>query len=469
MAGFDNSVEYSTGIRLSASSAGDIATMQQSVTDISMINHTGNPNGVVSANPGSVSFDPSSGNIWQKTSGTGNTVWTLISDALTDLHVAKWIVNPTPGAGGNQTTISSAIAAASSGDTIFVTPGTYTENLTLKAGVNIVAFDADAFTPNVTIIGKMTATFTGTCTLSGLRFQTNSDFILVISGSNATIVNMFDCYINATNNSAFSLTSSGGAALTLDYCNGSLGTTGINYFTITNNTNITFENCIMLNSSPSTTASTSSVGLIAFDNTLFLNQVTTTSTAGVSSVYSDFRNGGSSNQICFTIGGSSANFIRFSNLESGTQSCISVSTSVTLESCTLNSTNTNVITGAGSINYCGLNFTGSSSLMNTTTQVPLVASNNAVTVKTPGAYPYTTVPQDYLILVDTTSARTIIPLASPTTGQVHVIKDNVGSAAANNITITPSGKNIDGNASFVINTNYGSKTIVFNGVQWNCY
>jgi hypothetical protein len=384
-----------------------------------------------------------------------------------DLHVAKWIVNPTPGAGGNQTTITAALLAASSGDTIFITPGTYTENLTLKAGVNLVAFDADAFTPNVTIIGKMTATFTGTCSLSGLRFQTNSDFILVISGSNVTKINMFDCYINATNNSAFSLTSSGGGVFTLEDCNGTLGTTGINYFTITNNTNITFLNCLMFNSAPSTTASTSSIGLIAFSNTEFLNQVTTTGTAGVGAVYSDFRNGGSSNQICFTVGGSGANSFRFTNMESGTQSCVSVSTSVTLESCTLNSTNTNCVTGAGGINYCGLNFTNTSSLMNTTTQVPIVASNDAVTVKTPGAYPYTTVPQDYLILVDTSSARSIVPLASPTTGQVHVIKDTVGSAAANNITVTPSGKNIDGSASFVMNVNYGSITIVYNGSSWS--
>lgn len=88
-------------------------------------------------------------------------------------------------------------------------------------------------------------------------------------------------------------------------------------------------------------------------------------------------------------------------------------------------------------------------------------------VTTPGAYPYTTLASDYLILVDTTSARTIIPLGSPATGTTQVIKDNVGSAAANNITVTPSGKNIDGAASYVININYGSITIIYNGTQWN--
>jgi hypothetical protein len=94
-------------------------------------------------------------------------------------------------------------------------------------------------------------------------------------------------------------------------------------------------------------------------------------------------------------------------------------------------------------------------------------SGLVVPVTTPGGYPYTTLITDQLILVDTTSARTIVPLAAPVTGTTYRIKDNVGSGAANNITITPSGKNIDGAASKVINTNWGSLDIIYNGTQWN--
>lgn len=97
----------------------------------------------------------------------------------------------------------------------------------------------------------------------------------------------------------------------------------------------------------------------------------------------------------------------------------------------------------------------------------MVSSNDAIRVVVPLAYPYTTVPQDALIKVDTNAARTIIPLANPTTGQKHIIKDTVGLAGGNNITITPSGKNIDGAASLVINTNYGNATIVYTGTEWS--
>lgn len=94
-------------------------------------------------------------------------------------------------------------------------------------------------------------------------------------------------------------------------------------------------------------------------------------------------------------------------------------------------------------------------------------SGRVINVTSPGAYPYTSLISDYLILVDTTSARTIVPLASPITGQMYRIKDNVGSALLNPITITPSGKNIDGAASYIMNVNYGSVDIVYNGSEWS--
>jgi hypothetical protein len=94
-------------------------------------------------------------------------------------------------------------------------------------------------------------------------------------------------------------------------------------------------------------------------------------------------------------------------------------------------------------------------------------SGRVVKITTPGAYPYTTLTTDYVILVDSSSARTITPLGSPVTGTTYRIKDNVGSAGTNNITITPSGKNIDGAASYVIAVNYGSADIVYNGTQWD--
>ena len=88
---------------------------------------------------------------------------------------AKWIVSPTA-TDGTHTTIAAALTAASSGDTIFIRPGTYTENLTLKAGVNLAAYDCDAFSGQVTISGKCSFSAAGQVDISGIRLQTNGDF-----------------------------------------------------------------------------------------------------------------------------------------------------------------------------------------------------------------------------------------------------------------------------------------------------
>ena len=103
----------------------------------------------------------------------------------------------------------------------------------------------------------------------------------------------------------------------------------------------------------------------------------------------------------------------------------------------------------------------------TATTLFKASAGQQVNITTPGAYPYTTLITDFVILVDSSAARTITPLGSPATGQMYRIKDNAGTASLFNITITPSGKNIDGVASYVINTNYGSVDIVYNGTQWN--
>lgn len=89
----------------------------------------------------------------------------------------------------------------------------------------------------------------------------------------------------------------------------------------------------------------------------------------------------------------------------------------------------------------------------------LITAAGAVTV---------TSADDIIILNKTVGAATTVNLnSSPTTSQTYTIKDGKGDAGANNITITPAAGTIDGAATLVISTNYGSATVVYNGTQWN--
>ena len=93
-------------------------------------------------------------------------------------------------------------------------------------------------------------------------------------------------------------------------------------------------------------------------------------------------------------------------------------------------------------------------------------SGRVVNTTTPGAYPYTTLITDNVILVNTSIARTINLIASPVTGTTYRIKDNTGSAGTNNITITPNAGNIDGAASYILAVNFASADIVYTGSNW---
>lgn len=72
---------------------------------------------------------------------------------------------------------------------------------------------------------------------------------------------------------------------------------------------------------------------------------------------------------------------------------------------------------------------------------------------------------DYYLAVDVATPASVVLPVSPT-GTVFVIKDIDGDAVANPITITAS-TTIDGSASAIINSPYGSITLIFNGTEWN--
>lgn len=275
---------------------------------------------------------------------------------------------------GDFTTITAALAAASTGQTIFIRPGTYTENLTLKAGVNLTAFGSDGITGNnssgnVVIIGKCTATFSGTCSLSGITLRTNADFCLVVSGSSDTFVNLINCFILAANNTAISYTTSGGGKIELWYCRGDCLTTGISIFSTSSTGALKFFSCIIENNGGSTTASTASAGGPNFYNSYFAYPITTSSTSSFVGADTSFLG-------TITIGGSGTNSISESNIIGGASTAVSIGTgaTLTLSNSSINSSNTNAIDGAGTIIYAGLVFTGTSSKINTTTQTARNAS-----------------------------------------------------------------------------------------------
>lgn len=285
---------------------------------------------------------------------------------------AKWIVSSTS-SDGTHTTIQAAINSAASGDTIFIRPGTYTENLTLKAGVNLTAFGSDSSlnaTGVVIISGNATFTGTGSVTISGIQLQTNSAALLTISGSNASVVNINNCYLNCTNNTGITYSSSNASsAINLYYCTGNLGTTGIGFHTMSSTGKINYFYCSFTNTGSSLSVTNNSAGTANYIFSMFFNAIGTTSTGAIGINNSQFDTS-VINTISLTVNGSGSASSSYSGFSSGTASAVTIGTGASLAFVGngVGSSNTNAITGLGSISSYLTIFSGSSRLINTTTQ-----------------------------------------------------------------------------------------------------
>lgn len=288
------------------------------------------------------------------------------SNALGKYGVTPLIVATDP-ANGSHVTLASALAVASTGETVFLRD-TVTENVTLPAGINIAAWSGGTLnTP--TIIGTITCTDAGTRTISRIRLQTNSAALLAVTGSVASRVNLNQCYLNCTNSSGITFsTSDVSASINIYNCKGDIGTTGIALFAHSSAGTLLLAQSDFTNSGLSTTANTSSAGTLAIRKCTITNPITTSSTNAFIAETTVFSTE-AQNVTALTLGGSSSQEINLSGIASGSASAVSISSATgAIYKTEIKSSNTNAVTGAGTLTFSDVTFNGTSSLMNTTTQ-----------------------------------------------------------------------------------------------------
>lgn len=378
-----------------------------------------------------------------------------------------FIVDPTPGLGSYQT-IGAALSAAVAGQTIFIRPGTYTENLTLKAGVNLVGYPADADSPIAQIVGKISASYSGSSSISGIRLDTNSDYCLSVTGS-STALYLESCLVISVNNNAVNVTN---GLLYFYNCEGSNQSSSYNIFNVSGGL-IQLNNFIGAVKSYGTIGSGSVIsgGTIAAVYTIF-NESLSSSSAGYFELLNCEVNGALS-----TSGTSSTNTAAYCTILGGVS--VGTGTVLSITDCILVGVGTGV-SGGGALQYNEIKY--GAGVVNTNTNTSLqtgvtdlcsvrMNAGQVVHTTTPGSYPYTALSTDYVILASSSSAHTIKLPNAPTTGCVYIIKDVTGNAATDNITVTTVGGvvDIDGATTYVMNNNYQANGFVFNGTQWNIF
>jgi hypothetical protein len=286
------------------------------------------------------------------------------------INCAAYIVDATA-ADGNYTTIASAITAASSGDTIFVRPGTYTEDLTLKAGVNICSFPCEAgifASANVSVVGKLTVNMSGNVSISGISFTTNSDYIIEATGSSSSILVFTNCRFQATDNDGMSMNSS---SLTTIFRSCQL-VASATFALATLTTGIVscrHSSVASVDSTPITLATSFQLYFCTINNAF-----TSSGTGAMTVRHCSWGDNGNNAVLLTTVGTGSHN-ITESQLSSGSASNLSIGTGTTVNitNCQIKSSATNIFTGLGTVNTGGnvaLNSSGNNvSTINTLTTI----------------------------------------------------------------------------------------------------
>lgn len=273
----------------------------------------------------------------------------------------------------NYKTITLALAAATSGNTVYVSSGTYTENFTIPAGVNLTALSISYEVPVVNVIGTMTMTATGTSSVSNIAFQTNGAACIVVSGANACVLNMEDVYLKITNANGISFTNSNASSnisWSLGTCD--INTTGITLFTSSSPGNINIFQSLIGNSGSSITSSSLSAGQALLENCQGSINFATSNSAFINM---QFCNWSTNNQPLCALTGTSLFQMEHCSLNTGNAAIATIAAGCTagVDLCRLTSSAANVFTGSGTLNYGLLNYATNFG-MSVTTQNQLLSS-----------------------------------------------------------------------------------------------
>ena len=292
----------------------------------------------------------------------------LTGISTTDLHWPTFIVGDTAN-GANYSTIAAAVAASSSGDTIAIQPGTYTENITLKNGVNIVGLvNFGGSGGGTKIVGKLIDNGGAVnSNIYNLSFDTNSDFCIALTGSGTIVAT--NCRFNATNNTIFSC--AGTANIDCYNCYFSLATTGVALYT--GSSGLKFISCVGDNTASSTTASSCSGSVSVISSNL--PYAFATSSSGVFLAKQSIINTDAINTTVLTTAGTGTSSFNDCELGSGTATCVSVGSGTTVEmyNTSVSSTNTNPVSGAGT-------YKSDATIYNNTGYQPSTTTRTFVTV-----------------------------------------------------------------------------------------
>lgn len=290
---------------------------------------------------GSVGGDPvlstlTAGSGVSVTNGPGTIT---IGTSASGFPISPYVVGPV-GQAGYQTVQAGINAAhAAGGGTVYVQPGTYTENLTLYTGVDLWGAVGIADTATCLIIGVHTPPSSGTQTIRNIFLQSATHiYSSAVAGTAALI--LIDCAINVTNGFTFNCPNWTASGSFSAFDIGEIGSTNDGWVNNTGGAVVFMTNVTMGAGSSNIMLSSGSCELYNCVVKCPVNFVTG------SSVLVD---GGTLFQNSVTLSNNSTGTINNSSISSGTAAALTMSSSAswTISSCSITSSNNPAIAGAG--------------------------------------------------------------------------------------------------------------------------
>jgi len=287
---------------------------------------------------------------------------------------AKFIVSKEPGEGTHQS-IADALNDSESGDTIFLKPGIYEENLVINSGISLKAFDHDSIgsSPNVTILGKIELALPGDISISGVCLKTNGDYFLSATGDASGEINISECFLDCVDNDGINVNADG-VTLNLYKCLGDLRISTVRLAVVAGNSSLNLKLCIIENSGLSalTTKVTNGVFSLIRSSIFFPLEIRGSNLTSIKNSYIYL---GVVNIGCVKTYDTVHALIVDSFFDSGSDTAIVVAVGsyvMMYGSCSVRSTHDNTISGGGFLDYSPICFHG--------------GAGNKGTITTPGRW-----------------------------------------------------------------------------------
>ncbi len=276
---------------------------------------------------------------------------------------------------GDFSTIQSAIDAATVNQDIFIRPGTYTENITLKDNVNLNAFEGDQLGV-VTIHGKVSYSGSSTVNLIGLNLRTNNDYAVQFSGSLGSFMQFIECNIVSDSANGILVTNSNSSStIIFDTCFFTASST-FHSFDMMGAGELSIQESSMSSSNFPTAYNTVSNGTLA-SRYSELSAISFSGSASLTFFFTHINEVASSRTplVFNTSTPGAGGYCYQCYFRSGSVPCITVNSTFTLELAmsTIDSLSTNAIDGTGIIKYGNLTFVNGN-LIGTTTQNPFYST-----------------------------------------------------------------------------------------------